>query len=71
MTSLTQTTGRDFIAGVADILRRLTVKRWIAVMRERQRLAALEPHLLEDIGVGQDAAAREAARPFWSVDCQR
>jgi uncharacterized protein YjiS (DUF1127 family) len=38
---------------------------WLALNRERHALAELDPRLLDDIGVPQDAAAREAAKPFW------
>jgi uncharacterized protein YjiS (DUF1127 family) len=44
-------------------------RRWCGVVlaRRRQRieLAALEDHLLKDIGVSRDEAAREAAKPWW------
>lgn len=38
---------------------------WQAVARERRRLAELDPHLLDDIGLEAGAARQEAARPFW------
>ncbi|MEO0429258.1 MAG: DUF1127 domain-containing protein [Pseudomonadota bacterium] len=34
-------------------------------IRMRRRLAALPPHLLEDIGVSRDEALDEASKPFW------
>ena len=37
------------------------VSRW----RQRRALANLPDHLLHDIGVTRDQAAREASRPFW------
>lgn len=33
----------------------------------RQRLGALEPHLLRDIGLTADQAQREAIRPLWDA----
>lgn len=38
-----------------------------AIWRSRQSLAHLEPHLLEDIGVSAEAAAKEARQPLWNV----
>jgi uncharacterized protein YjiS (DUF1127 family) len=38
---------------------------WVALSRERHALAELDDHLLADIGITPDAAAREAAKPFW------
>lgn len=35
--------------------------------RQRGHLAALDPHLLRDVGLTADAAATEAARPMWDV----
>ena len=45
-----------------------TVRIWIARSRQRKdlgELALLNGHLLLDIGVSQDEALREAAKPFW------
>ncbi len=42
-----------------------TVLRWIERSRQRQALAVLERHLLEDIGVTPEDARREAEKPFW------
>ena len=33
--------------------------------RDRAMLARLDSHLLRDIGIDPDAAAVEAAKPFW------
>ncbi len=33
--------------------------------RDRTLLARLDSHLLRDIGIEPDEAAREAAKPFW------
>ena len=38
---------------------------WDAAWRDRRRLARMEPWRLADMGIGPDAARREAARPFW------
>jgi len=45
-----------------------TIRGWVARYHQRQRLgelAELKDHLLQDIGVSQDAALREAAKWFW------
>ncbi|MFN0115832.1 MAG: DUF1127 domain-containing protein [Paracoccaceae bacterium] len=39
----------------------------LAVARQRHRLAALDDHLLRDIGIDRATAAAEAARPVWDV----
>jgi uncharacterized protein YjiS (DUF1127 family) len=44
-------------------LRDVTI--WTARRRDRRALAALDPHLLRDIGLNEDQAAREAGKPFW------
>jgi uncharacterized protein YjiS (DUF1127 family) len=44
------------------------IGRWIAQQRQRralQELAKLDNHLLKDLGLSQDDALREAAKPFW------
>ena len=48
---------------LAGFLRRsaFCVSRW----RQRRALADLPDHLLRDIGVTREQAAREASRPFW------
>ena len=40
---------------------------WNELARQRYQLAALDDHVLRDIGVERDAAQREAARPFWVI----
>ena len=42
-----------------------TMRVWGARRRQRQTLAALNDHLLNDIGVSRNEARREAAKPFW------
>lgn len=37
------------------------------VLRERQRLARLDRHLLADIGLTAEAARHEAERPLWDA----
>src|SRR6056297_1574218 len=41
--------------------------RAMALHRSRARLAALEPHLLDDIGIDRQTAAEEASRPIWDA----
>lgn len=38
---------------------------WQARVRQRRALAALDAHLLRDIGVDPVQAANEARKPFW------
>jgi uncharacterized protein YjiS (DUF1127 family) len=42
-----------------------TLRVWMARRCQRQTLAALNDHLLNDIGVTHEMARREAAKPFW------
>ncbi len=35
--------------------------------RERRQLAALDAHLLRDIGLDSQTAASEATKPFWKA----
>jgi uncharacterized protein YjiS (DUF1127 family) len=46
-----------------------TLQTWMGRRRQRKTLAGLAAemnnHLLQDIGVSQDAAFREASKPFW------
>ena len=39
---------------------------WHQRQRQRQALADLDEHLLSDIGITREAAAREVAKPFWA-----
>ena len=39
----------------------------LALHRQRRNLAALDAHLLDDIGVSRAEAQREAERPVWDV----
>jgi uncharacterized protein YjiS (DUF1127 family) len=38
---------------------------WMERSRQRRALAALNDHLLRDIGLTRDAVRRECAQPFW------
>ena len=38
---------------------------WIERQRGRRALSELPPQLLRDIGLDEETAAREAAKPFW------
>ncbi|WP_071799136.1 DUF1127 domain-containing protein [Natronohydrobacter thiooxidans] len=48
-------------------LRRFAPTRILALRRTRARLAQLEDHLLKDIGLTREEAAREAARSSWDA----
>lgn len=39
----------------------------MALYRSRARLAALDAHLLADIGIDRATAEQEAARPIWDA----
>jgi uncharacterized protein YjiS (DUF1127 family) len=41
------------------------VSLWIARVRQRDALAALDDHELRDIGITRAEAAREWEKPFW------
>lgn len=43
----------------------LVLANWEDRRRTRTSLARLDDHLLQDIGLGTDRAAREIAKPFW------
>jgi uncharacterized protein YjiS (DUF1127 family) len=38
---------------------------WIERWRQRRALAALDDHLLRDLGITREEAERESAKPFW------
>lgn len=38
---------------------------WRERRRTRRALARLDPRMLEDVGLTQDEAQAEAAKPFW------
>jgi len=58
-----------FPAGPTEHLRRLirTILRAPQVAAERRALAALDDHLLRDIGLTPGQASHEAARPGWDA----
>ena len=39
--------------------------RWLETARQRRTLAALDDHVLRDIGITRVEAEREAEKPFW------
>ena len=41
------------------------VTKWDTRQKTRKTLKALEPHLLDDIGLDRTSALTEAAKPFW------
>lgn len=43
----------------------VTVTKWDRYRRTRKELKALDPHLLNDIGLTARAASIEARKPFW------
>ena len=53
-----RTSGRSLLSRLADAL---------AHQRQRNRLAQLEEHMLNDIGVSRREALREANRPIWDA----
>ena len=42
-----------------------TIAVWILRRRQRQALAELDEHLLNDVGLSREQAHREANKPFW------
>ena len=54
----------SLIAGLAS-----TIRRWVARSQQRRALREIaernDHHLLNDIGVSQEEAFREADKPFW------
>lgn len=46
---------------------RLPLQKWMSLSRNRAALARLDAHLLKDVGLTQDDAGTEVARPFWDV----
>ena len=59
--------GIDWRAMVAPVARQSarTLQAWLQRGRQRNVLAGLDDRLLKDIGLSQDEALREAAKPFW------
>ncbi len=48
-----------------SLLRRITDA--FALRRQRARLRDLSPHLMRDIGVTEEEAQAEPARPLWDI----
>ena len=44
-----------------------SMTRSFALVGQRRALGALEPHLLDDIGLSAEEARDEAGRPFWDA----
>lgn len=44
-----------------------TVALWRARHRDRRAIAALDDHMLRDIGIDRVAAEEVSARPFWKA----
>ena len=57
------------IGAVAQVPSRVfaTLLVWQMRTRERARLAEMEAHRLEDMGLTSEQAGREAAKPFWQA----
>ncbi|WP_422032915.1 DUF1127 domain-containing protein [Roseovarius sp.] len=47
--------------------RRLSLWAHLSLNRQRRALAQLDPRLLRDVGLTEDAARAEAARRFWDA----
>jgi uncharacterized protein YjiS (DUF1127 family) len=43
----------------------MLIARWIERSRQRRALAALDDHVLRDIGITRVEAVGEAEKPFW------
>lgn len=46
---------------------RARLSQWMAVRRQRRRLAEMDPAALKDLGLDRADAWRELHRPFWDV----
>ncbi|MEL6337486.1 MAG: hypothetical protein AAFQ88_12700 [Pseudomonadota bacterium] len=71
MKTMTMSPAIRALSSVAAVFATLPVSRWLSVMAERRRLAALDPRLLQDIGVDASAQQAELSRPFWDVTSLR
>ncbi|MCB1938194.1 MAG: DUF1127 domain-containing protein [Rhodocyclaceae bacterium] len=61
---LAQSAHRDSRPGLlATVLR--TLRLWAGRHRQRRQLAALDAHLLKDIGLTREQARAVADKPFW------
>ncbi len=48
---------------LSDLMGRM--QHWIDVYRQRQQLAALDDHMLQDIGLDRASVNQELSKPFW------
>ena len=67
MTAHTLSTAAACIPGARRPARPGSLSRFFGLWRQRRSLAHLDDHLLRDIGVTPQEAAREAARPIWDA----
>lgn len=51
--------------------RRSSLPLFLSIWAERRALARLSPSQLADLGLSEQVAAREAARPFWDLPKNR
>jgi len=66
LSTLTDSPRLPLIANwLVSVACRITI--WDQRRRSRIDLKSLDDHLLEDIGVTQFEARKEAARPFWQI----
>ena len=65
MTTLTRSTAPSARIRTLDLI--ATTLSLLALNRSRTRLSQLDAAALEDIGVTEAQARREAARPVWDV----
>lgn len=63
--------GRGLVKGVAVAVFQLPERAldllivWERRIAARQALVGMEPHLLDDMGIVPEDAARESQKPFW------
>jgi uncharacterized protein YjiS (DUF1127 family) len=55
----------DLGSAIGIVMRTLSL--WVARIKHRQTLYALDDRLLEDFGCSRREANREAAKPFWKA----
>ena len=46
---------------------RVTLVTYLEIWKQRRALARLDINALKDLGISQNDARREAARPFWDL----
>lgn len=67
MTAPTISTGARSLGRAGFSIADLPFATWIRVAAERRRLARLDARRLADMGLDEDAVAREVSRPFWDT----